>query len=171
MSRTRRGFLVDFDFAVSIREAGLMQLGVTGHRDIDEKDRDVIDSTIEKHVEFADRLYFGGARGTDTRALKSADQHRDCSDGTQLIGVVPWGVDDQPKDSGKVLQTCADRILELEVDLPVGIPRGYFKRNQALVDRSDQLLAFWDGKESGGTYRTIQYARNQDVPVRTRSIG
>lgn len=35
------------------------------------------------------------------------------------------------------------------------------KRNEAMVDDCETLLALWDGKESGGTWNCIQYARNK----------
>lgn len=35
------------------------------------------------------------------------------------------------------------------------------KRNEAMVDDCETLLALWDGKERGGTWNCIQYARNK----------
>ncbi|MFM6453181.1 MAG: SLOG family protein [Planktothrix sp.] len=38
-------------------------------------------------------------------------------------------------------------------------------RNQYLVDNSQLCLAVWDGKQSGGTYLTIQMARKAKLPL------
>ena len=38
-------------------------------------------------------------------------------------------------------------------------------RNQYMVDNSDLVLAIWNGKESGGTWNTIKYARKQGKKI------
>ncbi len=40
------------------------------------------------------------------------------------------------------------------------------KRNQYMVDKSDLVLAIWNGERSGGTWNTIQYAQSQGKPIR-----
>lgn len=35
----------------------------------------------------------------------------------------------------------------------------YQGRNKLMVDRSDLLLAFWNGDEEGGTWNTVKYAQ------------
>ena len=39
------------------------------------------------------------------------------------------------------------------------------KRNRYMVDKSDIVLAIWSGKESGGTWDTIRYARKKGKPI------
>lgn len=41
----------------------------------------------------------------------------------------------------------------------------YHKRNEWMVDNSDAGLAFWNGKESGGTYKCLEYAKSKNRPV------
>ena len=40
------------------------------------------------------------------------------------------------------------------------------KRNQYMVDKSDLVLAIWNGERSGGTWNTIQYAQSVGKPIR-----
>lgn len=40
------------------------------------------------------------------------------------------------------------------------------KRNQYMVDKSDLVLAIWNGKTIGGTWNTIKYAQSQGKPIR-----
>ena len=40
------------------------------------------------------------------------------------------------------------------------------KRNRYMVDKSDLVLAVWNGEESGGTWDTINYARKKGKPIR-----
>ena len=35
------------------------------------------------------------------------------------------------------------------------------KRNEYMVDKSDLVIAFWNGEESGGTWNTINYAERK----------
>jgi len=38
-------------------------------------------------------------------------------------------------------------------------------RNRYMVDHADQVLAIWDGSESGGTWSTVKYARTKGKPI------
>lgn len=40
------------------------------------------------------------------------------------------------------------------------------KRNQYMVDKSDIVLAIWNGENRGGTWNTIQYAQAKGKPIR-----
>ena len=40
------------------------------------------------------------------------------------------------------------------------------KRNRYMVDKSDLVLAVWNGEERGGTWDTISYARKKGKPIR-----
>lgn len=58
--------------------------------------------------------------------------------------------------SDRVCPTCPqDRISAA----------GYQRRNVHMVDSSQLLIAFWNGKPGGGTWNCIRYARSVDVPV------
>ena len=35
------------------------------------------------------------------------------------------------------------------------------KRNEYMVDKSDLVIAFWNGEESGGTWNTMNYAKHK----------
>ena len=39
------------------------------------------------------------------------------------------------------------------------------KRDKAMVDLSDYVIAVWDGRKSGGTYTTMQYANEKKKPI------
>lgn len=42
----------------------------------------------------------------------------------------------------------------------------YQKRNEAMVDNADKVFALWSGKEHGGTYNCIKYAKKVGKPIR-----
>lgn len=40
------------------------------------------------------------------------------------------------------------------------------KRNRYMVDKSDLVLAIWNGEKKGGTWNTIKYAQKQGKPIK-----
>ena len=46
----------------------------------------------------------------------------------------------------------------------------FFKRNRYMVDNSDSVIAFWNGDASGGTFYTINYARERGKDIRLISL-
>lgn len=43
-------------------------------------------------------------------------------------------------------------------------------RNKEIVERSDMLVACWDGREEGGTHQCKSYAEGREVPVKFVSV-
>lgn len=54
----------------------------------------------------------------------------------------------------------------------INVSPGYYqpykmmKRNEWIVDNCDEMVAVWDGKNSGGTYKTIEYAKKENKNCR-----
>jgi uncharacterized phage-like protein YoqJ len=118
-----------------------------------------------------DRFLFGGARGADTIALRSADTIRTRFDrDTRLVVIVPWTVDDQPNDAVDVIEDCADEVVEMDHDAPVGRGDGYRDRNDAMIDRADRCWVFWDGV-SRGTKKTAIKASKHDLKIRVHQLS
>lgn len=45
-------------------------------------------------------------------------------------------------------------------------PWVYHKRNEWMVDNATHVMAYWSGKERGGTYACVKYARKVGKPIR-----
>lgn len=41
----------------------------------------------------------------------------------------------------------------------------FLLRNKKMVDQADTVIALWTGKETGGTYQTINYAKREHKPI------
>jgi len=106
----------------------------------------------------ADKWYFGGARGADTDALEYISKTQPLS--TRVV-VVPNQVRDQPRIARAGITKNATQIIELR---QTG-PGRYQFRNQYMVDRSKEVVAFTDGRTTGGTANTIRYAESKGVKV------
>ena len=61
---------------------------------------------------------------------------------------------------------AAERVVVVtEADQYPG-PWVYHKRNEWMVDNADRVLAYWNGKQRGGTYACLNYANKVGRPVR-----
>ena len=119
---------------------------------------------IEKLIE-SGYTYFisGGAIGVDMdfadAVLQAKKRHKDI----MLEIAVPcrnqdlkWSKDDK-KRYAEILNS-ADFVNVLSESYTSFCMQ---KRNEYMVDKSDLVLAFWNGEESGGTWNTMNYAKRK----------
>jgi len=106
----------------------------------------------------ANRYLFGGARGADSDALEYLARTQP---GSQRVVVVPNRVVNQPLAAQVAIRNYATQVIELG---NAGADR-YQIRNQYLVDNADRVAAFTDGRTSGGTWNTIQYAQSRGASI------
>lgn len=129
-------------------------IGITGNRDY--PDRAGLFRGLDKLQ--ARQYYFGGARGADSDALEYIAKTQPVSSRTV---VVPNTLAAQPVSTQGTTSRYATEVIELK---NTGTDR-YQIRNRYIVDHSNRVAAFTDGRKSGGTYNTIQYAESKGVPV------
>jgi uncharacterized phage-like protein YoqJ len=108
-------------------------------------------------------LRFGGAIGVDSIALQAARQLRRPRHRVNLVVIVPGKLTEQPKCAYHVALRCADQIIEL--DFPRGVKWAYLRRNDKLLDGAQRLVAFTDGRATGGTAYTIKRAQKFGIDV------
>ena len=138
-----------------------MIIAITGHRDLHDSSIPIVERKIAHEAPTATEIRFGGAIGVDTVALESCCYLRQ-EKWPELIVIVPYRVADQPKAARATIETCADEVVEL--DLPRG-RQASLRRNDELLDGADRLIAFTDGRTTGGTRYTIQKARELGIEV------
>lgn len=141
-------------------------VSITGHRNLDVSSRSKVRSAMKALVgnPSIDAIYFGGADGADTEALRAALQFRV---GTRpwLVVVVPDTVRAQPA-STRDWTYQADEVIEL------GNPitsedhfSSYRKRNEYLIDCGTSVVAFFNGNYKSGTGQAVRYAERDGVVV------
>jgi predicted amidophosphoribosyltransferase len=144
-----------------------MRLAITGIRDLDPSDAPIVEMAVSEAIGAgASELIFGGARGSDTVALLAACAAID--ERTNLVVVVPGTLQEQPAEAIDAIQACAKEIVELR--LPIHRKDSFLKRNVAMLERADGVLAFWDG-QPGGTQFTIDAAKKRGLPVQIVPVG
>ena len=152
-----------------------MIISITAHRDLAAADLDIIHAKMKLLVNDVQitRIYFGGARGGDTEALKSALAHRaSTTKRPDLFVVVPDTIASQPVEARRWIKQ-ADLLIELHN--PITKADGYASytnRDHYLVDKCDRLVAFCRGGETtGGTLKTMLIAVRNDKPVDEVRLG
>jgi len=140
-----------------------MILSITGHRPKDFKTNELdLASTVMYQFFYEyqpSTIYVGMADGVDQYAALVARRI-----GIPYIAVRPYAGHQagDPKIYKDIL-LGADNIVVLNESLSYPGPWVMHNRNHYMVDNSDTTLGVWSGKESGGTYECLMYARNKST--------
>ena len=85
-----------------------------------------------------------------------------------FIAAIPC--DNQDKKWNMADKLNYEYLLNKAVEIVQVCEGGYaawkmFKRDEYIVDNSDIIIAYYDGRDYGGTYHTIEYAKNKGKEV------
>ncbi len=144
----------------------------TGHRFYDFSQRGVIKSRLTKAI--LDAYYqgirnfiSGFAMGFDLTAASVVQSLKLSHPDIMLIAAIPFmgqSVRYNPK-----IRMMYERLLELADEVVVlndnYYPRCFLDRDVFMVENASCLIAFYDGRERGGTYYTIKNAKARDIPI------
>lgn len=148
-----------------------MRIAITGTRNVTPEGRDLIKRVLSEVIASRndiEAIIFGGARGTDTVALECAYEIRvEQKRNFELIVVVPFKIEKQPRAAQDAILKYANRVIELNLPFSMG---GYHKRNEEIVKMADMILAFWDRKD-GGTSHTIERARKHGKEIKVIELS
>lgn len=134
-------------------------IGITGQRVY--ADRGALFQGLDRLK--ANRYLLGGARGIDSDALEYLAKTQP---GSSRTVVVPNRIGNQPAAAQQTTARYASEVIELK---NTG-PDRYQIRNKYIVDNSNRMAAFTDGRKSGGTFNTIQYAKTTGKSVEIQSL-
>jgi len=139
---------------------------ISGHRAIGPNSKKRVWDAIQMLVNNSAirAIYFGGARGTDTEALKAALYYRK-GVYPRLIVVLTDTLDQQPVSTHQWTRR-ADELIELRRKInPEDGYLSYRKRNEYMVDNGTFLVAFFNGNFQSGTGQAIDYSNKLGKPV------
>lgn len=136
-----------------------MKIALTGHRPADlPKDETYLRGNLDKLYNSLcpDVVITGMADGFDLIGGCLALDHN-----IPVICAVPYW--EHIKSNNPAYKRLLNRAKEIVVVTP-GPYHVYklHKRNEWMVDNSDLVISAWNGKESGGTFACMEYARKVD---------
>mgnify|MGYP002588864665 FL=1 len=149
---------------------------VTGHRDIPAEQVGHIKKSLEQEVDRAISDGFicfisGFAAGVDLLFAGIVAERIAKNPALKLIAAIPYRRRLDTLQKSERTKALIDLCAEIYVASEGYHPSVYAKRNRYMVERSDRVIAVYDGREKGGTIRTIRLAHSMKKELREIAIG
>ncbi len=144
----------------------------TGHRFYDFSQREFIQerltSAISEAYDHGIRNFISGfALGIDLMAAQLVQSLKCNLPGISLTAAIPfegqaerYNIYDK-RVYGRLLE-LADKVIVLS---DCYYPRCFLDRDEFMVENASYLIAYYDGREKGGTYYTFKKARARGIPI------
>ena len=144
----------------------------TGHRFYDFSQRVFIQerltSAISEAYDHGIRNFISGfALGIDLMAAQLVQSLKCNLPGISLTAAIPfegqaerYNIYDK-RVYGRLLE-LADKVIVLS---DCYYPRCFLDRDEFMVENASYLIAYYDGREKGGTYYTVKKARARGIPI------
>ena len=144
----------------------------TGHRFYDFSQREFIQerltSAISEAYDHGIRNFISGfALGIDLMAAQLVQSLKCDLPGISLTAAIPF--EGQAERYNIYDKRVYRRLLEL-ADKAIVLsdcyyPRCFLDRDEFMVENASYLIAYYDGREKGGTYYTVKKARARGIPI------
>ena len=135
---------------------------VTGHRDLPQNEINKIKTALAHEID---------AAVTDGYFVELVLERKQTTPALELIAVIPYRkrLDSLNKKTRtrELLEACADVVVIQEKYLP----SVYSHRNRYMVEHSDRVIAVYDGRETGGTAKTIRFTHRMKKELREIPVG
>ena len=144
----------------------------TGHRFYDFSQREFIQerltSAISEAYDHGIRNFISGfALGIDLMAAQLVQSLKCNLPGISLTAAIPF--ESQAERYNIYDKRVYRRLLELADKVIVlsdcYYPRCFLDRDEFMVENASYLIAYYDGREKGGTYYTVKKARARGIPI------
>ena len=108
-----------------------------------------------------DTFIVGGARGVDTWAMEAISMLKYVNPSVRMIAALPYVGHNPYRDESERRHYCelCSRCDKIVYIYQAYHPSCFHARNRWMVDHAAQLLAVWNGENTGGTAYTVRYAQ------------
>lgn len=159
-------------------EKQILAVSFTGHRFL--KDYKKIEEFVEKYLrnfvnENKDKrlvFYTGAAKGFDQliffKINKIKKEFKYKGEEVDIQNNIASPINNFKVPNMGIMKKLADNFVEVEnlEEYKTDIFKQKFqKRNEYMVDNSSILIAYYDERESGGTFNCIQYAKSKNKEI------
>lgn len=149
---------------------------VTGHRDIPDEQVSHIKKSLEQEIDRAISDGFscfisGFADGVDLLFAGIVAERITKNPALKLIAAIPYRRRLDTLQKSERTKALIDLCTEIYVAAEDYRPSVYAKRNRYMVDRSECVIAVYDGREKGGTVGTIRLAHTMKKELREITVG
>lgn len=149
---------------------------VTGHRDIPAEGVGHIKKSLEQEVDRAISDGFtcfvsGFADGVDLLFAEIVAEKIAKNPALKLIAAIPYRRRLDTLQKSERTKALIDLCAETYIAAEEYHPSVYAKRNRYMVERSDRVIAVYDGREKGGTVGTIRLAHTMKKELREIAVG
>lgn len=145
-----------------------MIIALTGHRSEDCESETVVRRRVRQALsntpEPVEAVICGMANGFDLWAGSEVNSML-----IPLWAARPWKTHSPRNGDARLyidILANAERVIDVDESDKYAGPWVYHKRNEWMVDNATHVMAYWSGKESGGTFACISYARKVGKPIR-----
>ena len=144
----------------------------TGHRFMEASLREHVrkrlsDAVLDAYGQGIQNFISGFAIGFDMMAAEAIVSLKRSYPDITLIAAIPFR--GQASRFSFHDRKRYDRLLEAADEVIVlsdcYYPRCFLDRDEFMVSHSSRLIAYYDGREKGGTFYTIRKARAQNIPI------
>jgi len=139
---------------------------VTGHRNLPQNEINKIKAALEHEIDAAVTDGFtcfmsGFADGVDQYFAELVLERKQTNPALELIAVIPY----RKRLDSLNKKTRTHELLEKY------LPSVYSHRNRYMVEHSDRVIAVYDGRETGGTAKTIRFTHRMKKELREIPVG
>ena len=136
----------------------------TGHRFYDFSQREFIQerltSAISEAYDHGIRNFISGfALGIDLMAAQLVQSLKCNLPGISLTAAIPF---EGQAERYNIYDKLADKVIVLS---DCYYPSCFLDRDEFMVENASYLIAYYDGREKGGTYYTVKKARARGIPI------
>lgn len=138
----------------------------TGHREIPNDKilniRQKLNYEIDKAIAMGCKHFIcGGAPGFDTMAARIVTEKIDYDNSITLSLILPYRGFVSMYEMAYLMPYCSN-ITYVAEEYHIS---NFYKRNRAMVNRANMVIAYYDYSKKGGTAYTVDYARSKNIPV------